>query len=367
MTKSNIYTIAGILLILLGVIGATAVVRGAGPERIEDREVSSFTEIVVNGNARVTLHNGDTPGVTVRAGEHVLPQVKTEVSGGVLTLEVERKGILSWFGNWSPVEYAITTDLLERIVMNGSVNTRSPDLWTAEAMHIEINGSGQIELSTVTDSLDFELAGSGKGIFSGSANQQRIVISGSGTVESKRLNSRVASVRISGSGTVDLHAREGLDVEISGSGKVGYLGDPLVSQEVSGSGQVAALEEDLPDGTQIADPVPTDENIAIVEELDVLVMESFPVQVSAVVKGNLPDGCTLIEEIESTREENRFEVLVRTSRESQQICTQALVPFEEVVSLEVLDLPAGEYLVVSRGASASFTLDTDNTLPVEQE
>ncbi len=112
-------------------------------------------------------------------------------------------------------------------------------------------------------------------------------------------------------------------------------------------------------------PAPGDvvQGVAVVESLDVLILESFPVQVQAVVRGNLPDGCTTLDQVTTTREENLFRIELTTQRPADAICTEALVPFEEVVPLDVLGLPAGEYTVDANGVTATFALDIDNVLP----
>ena len=46
-------------------------------------------------------------------------------------------------------------------------------------------------------------------------------------------------------------------------------------------------------------------------------------------------------------------------------CSQAVVPFEETVALDVEGLPAGTYTVVLWDTSETFTLDMDNTLDAD--
>jgi inhibitor of cysteine peptidase len=123
------------------------------------------------------------------------------------------------------------------------------------------------------------------------------------------------------------------------------------------------LETPAPSATQVDDlghsePVP---GTAQVDSVDLVIMESFPVQVSAVVRGNLPDGCTNIDDVEVDIVDSRFEVLITTVRPSDAVCTQALVPFEETIPLDVEGLLAGEYTVNVNGVMATFTLDVDNT------
>ena len=112
---------------------------------------------------------------------------------------------------------------------------------------------------------------------------------------------------------------------------------------------------------------PQDEDIkfsigstATIESLDVQIMESFPVQVSVVLTGYLPDGCTEIYEINAPRKDQTFTIQVLTRRPVDLACTMAIVPFEETVSLDVEGLPAGDYTVEVGELSQTFTLEQDN-------
>ncbi len=97
------------------------------------------------------------------------------------------------------------------------------------------------------------------------------------------------------------------------------------------------------------------------EEMYVNIMEFFPVQVSVNLIGYLPDGCTQIDEVTSQRERDVFTVEIITKRPSGDIsCTQAIVPFDVEVTLDVEGLPAGEYVVVYDDLKETFTLESDN-------
>ena len=108
--------------------------------------------------------------------------------------------------------------------------------------------------------------------------------------------------------------------------------------------------------------VPTS-GTAQVDSIDLLMLESFPVQISLVVRGSLPDGCTAIDQIAQQRQGDTFKVTITTRRPAGKICTEALVPFQESIALEVAGLPAGAYTVDVNGVTGTFTLDVDNALP----
>lgn len=115
---------------------------------------------------------------------------------------------------------------------------------------------------------------------------------------------------------------------------------------------------------EVPTPSVTLEGLAAVDTVDVLIMESFPVQVSLVVKGDLPDGCTEFGEMDVTRDGTTFRVRIPTERPEDAMCTQALVPYDLTIPLDVLGLAAGTYTVDVNGAAASFVLSMDN-VPVE--
>ena len=110
------------------------------------------------------------------------------------------------------------------------------------------------------------------------------------------------------------------------------------------------------------DPISSNDEGAVIylNAMDINILESFPVQVTVDFAGNLPDGCTTIKSIESSLEDQVFTITFRTHRPAGKMCTEALVPFEETISLDVYGLPAGEYTVVAKDLMSSFTLDVDN-------
>lgn len=104
---------------------------------------------------------------------------------------------------------------------------------------------------------------------------------------------------------------------------------------------------------------------AVVEEVEIMILESFPVQVRAVATGYLPDGCTEINENSTTveRNGNTFYVNLRTMRPGDALCTEAIVPFEQTISLDVYGLDKGVYTVNINGIEETFELETDNIIP----
>lgn len=114
-----------------------------------------------------------------------------------------------------------------------------------------------------------------------------------------------------------------------------------------------------------------DENMVIgsasVDSVDILMMESFPVQVNVVVKGNLADGCTKIGDARETYDgKSDFSIKLETKRPIDGVCSQALVPYEKTISLAgATGLKKGTYTVDVNGVKKSFTLGMDNFITGE--
>ena len=99
--------------------------------------------------------------------------------------------------------------------------------------------------------------------------------------------------------------------------------------------------------------------LAPVDEIDILILEIFPVQINVIASGNLPDPCTEISEVLQEKEGNTFFITIKTYR-SPGFCIQVLAPFEEIIPLEVYGLPAGTYTVDVNGVKNTFDLEVDN-------
>ncbi len=106
----------------------------------------------------------------------------------------------------------------------------------------------------------------------------------------------------------------------------------------------------------------TIEGLAEVNEIEINILESFPVQVNVIARGNLSDSCTKIKNVSIAQEGNVFSITITTSRPTDSICAQVITPFEEVMELDVIGLKAGIYVVEVNGVTSTFELQVDNIL-----
>lgn len=141
---------------------------------------------------------------------------------------------------------------------------------------------------------------------------------------------------------------------------------------IGGEEQEATAPPDSPTSTPEAEepaeePEEPETRQADVESIEVLILESFPVQVNVIASGTLPDACTTLNDPAPRQEGNTFVVNLTATRLPEEVCSQAVVPFDKVISLDVEGLSAGTYTVSVNGVTGTFTLDTDNVAQTGEE
>jgi len=106
-----------------------------------------------------------------------------------------------------------------------------------------------------------------------------------------------------------------------------------------------------------------DPDTVLVEQVEVLILESFPVQVHVLARGQLPDACSFIDQVIQSRQGNEFTVTLTLARRPDAKCALLATPFEQNIPLDVQGLEAGVYRVTVNGVTGTFELAVDNELP----
>jgi hypothetical protein len=229
-------------------------VDGNGDRGIENRDLNEFERIEINGDFEVQIDTGSSSSATIEADDNLIDLIVTHVSGNKLIIET-RNG--TCIRPTNPVEITVSTHILREITLNGSglaycygletdnisVNLAGSgqiecDNVVATVADIELEGSGFINFDIVTENLTTQLEGSGEIKLQGDCISADHKIIGSGNIKAGQVNTDVCVIYISGSGTVDAHVNEALDVTIIGSGRVYYSGNPTIQEYISGSGEV---------------------------------------------------------------------------------------------------------------------------------
>jgi len=135
--------------------------------------------------------------------------------------------------------------------------------------------------------------------------------------------------------------------------------DYPISASLSDQGGDSARSGDQADqypGPGGESPVPDGSTPAYVDEVGLLLMESWPVQVRAVVRGHLPTPCHTLDWVLGDRDaDGRIRLdIFSTPPGDDVVCIQVLEPFEE--SIDIGSFETGDYLLVVNGVEYRFTI-----------
>ncbi len=90
-------------------------------------------------------------------------------------------------------------------------------------------------------------------------------------------------------------------------------------------------------------------------EIEVLLAESDPVQVTVDVNGYLADSCTAHHETHQAQEGNTITIQITTIRPRDLACATVVTEYQEKVSIGTL--PAGDYKIIVNDVEGEFRVD----------
>jgi hypothetical protein len=291
-------TVTSTIILLLSACGL-AIIPGSGRITSETREVQGYSQIVFSAPGELTIDQNGHEGLAIAADDNLLPYIHTRVQSDVLYIYVE-PDLVELYPS-KPILYTLSVGPLSRVTLSGSGSIRADEL-IASNLDFDLNGSGEILVAAVksqataldldgsgkyrlnslmtdqftvsldgsgdiaveevivksadieiagsgkfaladivADTLDMTINGSGDSNLSGMLNQQSIAIYGSGSYDSRGLQSQVATVKITGSGDSEVWVTDELNVTITGSGDITYRGNPAVTQTITGSGYLTSV------------------------------------------------------------------------------------------------------------------------------
>ena len=234
----------GMVILLTAVLAACNLpirntnIQGSGQVVSEQREVSDFNRIALEGVGDLEIVQGDVESLTIEAEDNIIGKIESYVSGSTLHIGIER--FISVIPT-SCITYTLTVKDLNSIEVSGYGDVYMASL-TTDRLEVEVSGGGRIAIDKLTaDSLDVELSGAGDFDLTGVVDQQEITLSGAGSYKAADLQSRMANIDISGAGSAQMWVTDELDVNLSGVGSLQYYGDAVVQQNISGIGKVISL------------------------------------------------------------------------------------------------------------------------------
>ena len=212
--------------------------KGNGNVTTEQRTVSSFDNIKIDGVLNVYLSQGDTEGVTVEIDDNLQQYVIVSNDGNKLTIESKDK-----FSNTTKNNVYITLKNLDYLDISGVGNVKTQTAIKSDQIKLDVSGVGNRHLELICQGIEVKKSGVGEVVLWGEASEFIVKKSGVGNLEARELKAGIVSVNSSGVGNVSIYASEELSISNSGVGNVTYRGDAVIkAMDSSGVGKINKVD-----------------------------------------------------------------------------------------------------------------------------
>jgi len=220
-------------LILLGACGPVYE-RGNGNLSTVEKEVSSFSEVEVDGQFQIILDEGKEK-VTVLTDENLHKYINIFVEGDVLYIE-STENIKSEEG----IKIYINYEHLESLQLKGAPQLSAEQTIKTKELNIDVDGAALVELDLKVRDLEISISGAGLIELSGEATDLILEMGGTGNLNAYKLMTENANIELSGVGAAQVNVSKRLIGSVSGVGSIKYKGNPkAVDTEINGLGQIS--------------------------------------------------------------------------------------------------------------------------------
>jgi hypothetical protein len=212
-------------------------VRGNGNIKTEDRSVSDFKNVEVDGAAKVLVSQSDHSSVKIEGDENLLGYMEVSQQGDRVYIR-ERHGYhLVPTGD---IKVYVSTKVYNQIKVSGAVDIIGQSkISNPEDLALSVSGAGDIKMDVDAPRLTADVSGSGSVDLKGQTKDVDLDLTGAGHAHCYDLLAENTKVDISGAGDAEVFASVKLDATVSGAGNVNYKGNATtVNQHVSGAGSV---------------------------------------------------------------------------------------------------------------------------------
>jgi hypothetical protein len=189
-------------------------VKGSGNVKTESRSAAGFKEIKAENAVELEITVQKDFSLTIEADDNLLDQVKTEVSGGTLTISTK-----------------------DSITAKNKIKIK---LSLPELTGLDISGASTANVFAVkTDSLKLNASGASKIKVDGEVKSLEAIASGASGIDAENLKTENAKANSSGASQITVSPTGDLDAEASGASLVTYTIEPKsIKQNASGASTI---------------------------------------------------------------------------------------------------------------------------------
>lgn len=216
-------------------------IRGNGNIRSEERTVSSFDEVEIQGALNVYISQGDRKPVRIEGDENLIPYIEIVEQGDRITLRTKDDV------NINPTEemkvYITAPQYKSFEVSGASKLTGQTAIDNNQNLSVNVSGASEVTIDVDAPEIQSDLSGASTLNLKGETKEFRLETSGASKARCFNLLSENTFADVSGAGDVEVYASVKLEAKVSGAGNVKHKGNAKnIKQEVSGAGSVNKVD-----------------------------------------------------------------------------------------------------------------------------
>ena len=202
------------------------------------REVPAFTRLFVEQDVNVFITQDSISEVKIEAGKNIEPLIETVVENGILIIRNHNR--CNWARSYKePLNVYIKSPGLTFIHSNGSGDIKSLNTITLDSFDVQLEGSGNIELTINNSQIISHMYGIGDLTLHGTTAEHDCSIGGASFLYASDLNTSYTWIQSYTLGQCYVKASGLIIYRIDDKGDIFCYGNPSSVQKTSsvGSGQ----------------------------------------------------------------------------------------------------------------------------------
>jgi len=202
----------------------------------ENRTVSSFDKVEINGVVNVYLKQGSSESAVVEADKNLVPYILTSVKNGTLTISTKEDFNLK---KSTKLKVYVTLKNITDLECNSVGNVKTESKLDLNDINIENNSVGNIDLELDCNKLTLENNSVGNSTLSGNIDVGNIEHNGVGNIKAFDLKADVLTIESNAVGNAEVSSEREIYIELNGMGNINYKGAAAVKKlEKNGFGNI---------------------------------------------------------------------------------------------------------------------------------
>jgi hypothetical protein len=200
-------------------------------QTVSERKLEPFNKVIAGDKIIVQLLKSDHESALVKVQGIDASKVRTEVSGGTLTLSIYGEPFTK-----KKVMVTINYRNINSITVNNGSEVSTGNLFKTDTLRVDLKSGGVFYLDADIECLIAKIAEGGLLSAEGYATSQDVTVTSLSTLSAFDLESDKVKIKAVTGGKAKINVEEELDAEASSNGYIAYKGTPAKLKQTANSG-----------------------------------------------------------------------------------------------------------------------------------